>query len=869
MFVKILIPFVKMKNVAKFVISLFFIGLFSTASAKTYYVAPTGGSDVYPGTITQPWATWQKAFNTAVAGDTVYFRGGVWYPATKVVKGYPITLINPPTGHGHSGTHDNPIVYMAYPPDFASGNYPILDCQYASQSTTGNIGVQVSNASYIYFKGLTIRNVRMLHPDHNVYGIVAQSNLGGEINFENITAHHIGGVGISGRDNDTIIIRNCDVYNCCDSLDGAGTPGGDGDGFLISAGGGETDTLRLAVLSGCRAWYVSDDGFDIGHSKQVQIDNCWSWANGASYYSKGYDGDGTGFKFSYSVIKADGKRWYKNCITAYNETYGCSETNLDYGPRMQYFNNVSYRDNLPFVSVYSGLECGVDPMHVVFRNNIAYAYKYPYPVNFGVCNYGYPSYITQDHNTWIQGSANLGIPNPQYSVSESDFVSLDTAQLRWPRKPDGSLPEITFMKLRLGSDLIDAGTDVGLPYYGSAPDLGYSEYVSGSVIIPDPVYLSSVIEHATPAKLEMTYTLTLANVVPPVSAFAVRVNSSTRNISSVTISGTKVILTLVSPVVHGDVVTVAYSKPSTNPLQTSAGGEASGLTAQNVINNCLEMPNQPPVITITSPAKSVTFTSPATIIIEATVSDPDGSIIKVEFYNGTTKLGETTSSPFTYTWKDVSEGTYSLTAVATDNLSAKAVSDVVTAVVVKSSPGVNQFPIVMITHPDRSKKYKKHDNVVIEAVANDPDGTIDKVVIKSGSTTLAELTTPPYNFTWEDVDTGKFIITAIATDNLGAVSISSELELIVADFYDANSEIINLYPNPNDGHFSMELASYVHSGENRIEIVNMAGKIVYIDNLSANDNTRNFDLSDISEGVYVMIITVGNSILGTKKFIIR
>ena len=49
----------------------------------------------------------------------------------------------------------------------------------------------------------------------------------------------------------------------------------------------------------------------------------------------------------------------------------------------------------------------------------------------------------------------------------------------WPgrgtAKADGSLPDIDFMRLVAGSHLIDAGVDVGLPYNGSAPDLGYFE----------------------------------------------------------------------------------------------------------------------------------------------------------------------------------------------------------------------------------------------------------------------------------------------------------------------------------------------------------------------------------------------------------
>ena len=44
-----------------------------------------------------------------------------------------------------------------------------------------------------------------------------------------------------------------------------------------------------------------------------------------------------------------------------------------------------------------------------------------------------------------------------------------------PRKADGSLPDIDFLRLVAGSHLIDAGVNVGLPFNGSAPDLGYFE----------------------------------------------------------------------------------------------------------------------------------------------------------------------------------------------------------------------------------------------------------------------------------------------------------------------------------------------------------------------------------------------------------
>jgi len=56
------------------------------------------------------------------------------------------------------------------------------------------------------------------------------------------------------------------------------------------------------------------------------------------------------------------------------------------------------------------------------------------------------------------------------------FASVDEALAEAARQADGSLPDVSFMVLATGSDLIDVGTDVGLPYNGSAPDLGAFEY---------------------------------------------------------------------------------------------------------------------------------------------------------------------------------------------------------------------------------------------------------------------------------------------------------------------------------------------------------------------------------------------------------
>ncbi|OIN60026.1 cellulase family glycosylhydrolase [Arsenicibacter rosenii] len=88
--------------------------------------------------------------------------------------------------------------------------------------------------------------------------------------------------------------------------------------------------------------------------------------------------------------------------------------------------------------------------------------------------------------------------------------------------------------------------------------------------------------------------------------------------------------------------------------------------------------NQPPTVALTSPANSATFTAPASVTISANASDSDGTIAKVEFYNGTAKLGESMAMPYRFVWGNVAAGTYTLSAKAMDNAGAVTTSGTVT-----------------------------------------------------------------------------------------------------------------------------------------------------------------------------------------------
>jgi GH18 family chitinase len=82
--------------------------------------------------------------------------------------------------------------------------------------------------------------------------------------------------------------------------------------------------------------------------------------------------------------------------------------------------------------------------------------------------------------------------------------------------------------------------------------------------------------------------------------------------------------------------------------------------------------NQAPTVSFTT--DNTVYTAPATVLLTATPADADGTITKVEFYNGATLLATKTAAPYIYTWSGVAQGAYSLTAKAFDNSNVSTVS---------------------------------------------------------------------------------------------------------------------------------------------------------------------------------------------------
>jgi hypothetical protein len=286
------------------------------------------------------------------------------------------------------------------------------------------------------------------------------------------------------------LILNCDSYANFDF----GANGENADGFAIkfrNLGPGN-------VVSGARSWENSDDGFDFWEAESgVTVINSWSFHNGLAFVFNnpaGYAGDGNGIKLGHD----SGTHLLENMVVWGNPAHGvdvngnATAIELPGDPiahGVQVFNVTAASNGGKNFNFDEDPTTASPPTDHVVRNNVSYTGS--------VTLY---SGNTADHNTFAgPGGTPAGL-----GATAADFLSTvdplytpgsyhpagtggdrsgvttpvhATGPAVGPRQADGSLPLIDFLRLAPGSHLIDAGVDVGLPYYGSAPDVGAFETV--------------------------------------------------------------------------------------------------------------------------------------------------------------------------------------------------------------------------------------------------------------------------------------------------------------------------------------------------------------------------------------------------------
>lgn len=437
------------------VLSLFYAQSF----AAKYYVAPNG-SDTNTGTINSPFLSIQRSQDAVSAGDTVYVRGGT-YMMTESQIALKSSIFAYVTYLNKSGTAGKMIKYWAYP-----GEKPVFNYSNVKPANYRVHAFEVVG-SYIHLKGLEVVGVQVTILTHTQS--ICFENQGSYNIYEQLSMHDGQAIGFYLTKGSNNLILNCDAYNNHDNVSG-NKLGGNTDGF----GNHPSSAAHTNnIFRGCRAWFNSDDGYDcISAEAPTVFENCWAFYNG---YSTNFTslGDGNGFKVGgYGSSPLSNlpaiipRNTTKSCLAVKNKANGFYANHHLAGN--YWYNNTAYQNGNNYNMLNRKAANSTDYLtdvpgydHVM-KNNLGFAARSSETTQIDApkCDLTF-NYFT--------------LP---VTVSSSDFVSLDLAQLTQPRKENGDLPDINFMKLVSGSDLIDVGIDIGIAFEGAKPDLGYREFKS-------------------------------------------------------------------------------------------------------------------------------------------------------------------------------------------------------------------------------------------------------------------------------------------------------------------------------------------------------------------------------------------------------
>ncbi|MEK5239024.1 pectate lyase [Paenibacillus sp. FSL L8-0470] len=376
-------------------------------STASYYVSPAG-SDSNPGTESKPFKSLMKAQSAASSGETVYIRGGV-YDEFEIAK----------TDSTYNYVNDfikSGISYVAYP-----GERPVFDFQNVPTNLRVAAFYVEDGVTGITFNGFDVIGIKVGEREQS-----EAFRIKGQADITNVAAHNNEAIGFyyTGRGTGTVL--NSDAYNNIGPTDVSAK---NTDGF--GAHGGAVSFINS------RAWNNSDDGFDsISSTGAVIYDHCWSFNNQGNQNGVG---DQNGFKVGGYAYRTTGIpdplpiHTVKYSLAVNNGANGFYANHMP-GQSANWTNNTAYnnaKSNFDMLERVSPTDINNIPGYrEILHNNIAYK----------------GTTIRNDNNSTENVANNSWTIDGGLQITSEDFVSLDTSQLSAPRKSDGNLPDVTFMK---------------------------------------------------------------------------------------------------------------------------------------------------------------------------------------------------------------------------------------------------------------------------------------------------------------------------------------------------------------------------------------------------------------------------------------
>jgi hypothetical protein len=216
-------------------------------------------------------------------------------------------------------------------------------------------------------------------------------------------------------------------------------------------------------------------------------------------------------------------------------------------------------------------------------------------------------------------------------------------------------------------------------------------------------------------------------------------------------------------------------------------------------------------VKLTSPRPDTAYLNTGNVIFEASVTTGSTPISKVEFYAANVKIGEDTSSPYNFTWETPEIGNHTVYAKAIGQNEASAKSNYFG---LKITDGT---PMIFLQSPMQHYNYTMFDTVTFAALAQDYDGTIQKIEFFSNDELIGESTSSPIRLQWEGPNAGEYEVYAKVTDNDGNTATTPSITINVSDKYEKSFLLPeNSLMVPDGGNFDIQLDT---EGQNGIKSI--------------------------------------------------
>jgi glucose/arabinose dehydrogenase len=175
--------------------------------------------------------------------------------------------------------------------------------------------------------------------------------------------------------------------------------------------------------------------------------------------------------------------------------------------------------------------------------------------------------------------------------------------------------------------------------------------------------------------------------------------------------------------------------------------------------------NTPPAVSLDVVASAVVGTP---VTLTALASDADGSVARVQFFDGSTALGEDTSAPFSLAWTPTTPGVHNLTARATDDTGDSTTSPAVAVTVSPATGSDGEAPVATLAAPTHLAEHLS-GTVTVTATGTDNVGVVAMEFQVDGATLGSEDTAAPFEASWDTstVPPGQHVVRARARDAAG------------------------------------------------------------------------------------------------------